>query len=59
MEFKKFPKKILLHKKTFNKTNIRVLDHLLGVKNICQFFTEQSLFKLMLFENLYQVSLIF
>ena len=37
--FKKFPNKILVHMKTFNKTYIRVLDHLLGVeKHLSGFF---------------------
>ena len=42
--FKKFPNKILVHMKTFNKTYIRVLDHLLGAeKHLSVFFSEQSL----------------
>ena len=49
--FKKFPNKILVLKKTFNKTYITVLDHLLGVeKHLSVFFfrtvfTKKFIFK--------------
>ena len=42
--FKKFPNKILVHMKTFNKTYIRVLDHLLGVEKHLSVFFPNSLY---------------
>ena len=43
---KKLPNKILVHMKTFNKTYIRVLDHLLGVEKHLSVFFPISLYKL-------------
>ena len=42
--FKKFPNKILVHMKTFNKTYIRVLDHLLGREKHLSVFFPNSLY---------------
>ena len=45
MVFKKLKNKILVHMKTFDKPQIRVLDHLIGrEKHLSVFFSEQSLF---------------
>ena len=41
---KKLPNKILVHMKTFNKTYIRVLDHLLGVEKHLSVFFPISLY---------------
>ena len=38
MEFKKFPNKIFVHMKTFDKAYIRVLDHFLGREKHLSFF---------------------
>ena len=44
MAFKKFPNKILVHMKTFDKTNVRVLDQFIGRgKLLSYFFSKQSL----------------
>ena len=42
--FKKFPNKILVHMKPFDKTYVRVLDHLLGVEKHLSVFFPNSLY---------------
>ena len=49
--FKKFPNKMLVHMKPFNKTYIRVLDQLLGVEKHLSVFFPNSLYFMAKFQG--------